>query len=99
MGARRAVPLPVAAAFHCALMQPAQDRLAPDLAALRSGTRVPLVNNVDAAVVTAGADCREGLVRQVSGPVRWRANRSSGWSPRASTRSSSWARAPSCAGS
>ena len=71
-GAKRAVPLPVSAPFHCALMKPAQDRLATDLAALSfADPAVPLVSNVDAEVVTAGAACRDGLVRQVSGPVRW----------------------------
>jgi len=71
-GAKRAVPLPVSAPFHCALMQPAQDRLAPELAALGFGDpRPPLVNNVDAEVVRDGASCRAGLVRQVSGTVRW----------------------------
>jgi [acyl-carrier-protein] S-malonyltransferase len=71
-GARRAVKLPVSAPFHCALMQPAQDRLAADLAALRfADPEPPLVNNVDARVVRDAAGCRDGLVRQVSGPVRW----------------------------
>ena len=71
-GAKRAVKLPVSAPFHCALMKPAQDRLALDLAklALRD-PGVPVVNNVDASVVREGEDCREGLVRQVSGAVRW----------------------------
>jgi [acyl-carrier-protein] S-malonyltransferase len=71
-GARRTVPLPVSAPFHCALMQPAQDRLARDLGALPfPDPTVPLVNNVDAEVVRTGRECREGLVRQVSGSVRW----------------------------
>jgi len=71
-GAKRAVPLPVSAPFHCALMRPAQDRLAADLAALPfPDPSVPLVSNVDAAVVRSGAACRDGLVRQVSGSVRW----------------------------
>jgi len=71
-GARRTVPLPVSAPFHCALMRPAQDRLAQDLAALAlRDPEVPLVNNVDAAVVRTAEACRDGLVRQVSGPVRW----------------------------
>jgi [acyl-carrier-protein] S-malonyltransferase len=71
-GAKRAVRLPVSAPFHCALMKPAQDRLAPELA--RIGFRdpeVPLVNNVDARVVRDAEACRDGLVRQVSGAVRW----------------------------
>jgi [acyl-carrier-protein] S-malonyltransferase len=71
-GAKRAVPLPVSAPFHCALMQPAQERLAPELAALAFSDPVPpLVNNVDAEVIRDGAACRAGLVRQVSGSVRW----------------------------
>jgi [acyl-carrier-protein] S-malonyltransferase len=71
-GAKRAVRLPVSAPFHCALMKPAQDRLAVDLAALAfRDPRVPLVNNVDARVVRDAGSCRDGLVRQVSGAVRW----------------------------
>ena len=71
-GARRTVPLPVSAPFHCALMKPAQDRLARDLALLAfAAPQVPLVNNVDAKVVRSAEDCRDGLVRQVSGTVRW----------------------------
>jgi [acyl-carrier-protein] S-malonyltransferase len=73
-GAKRAVPLPVSAPFHCALMKPAQDRLAPVLAGLRfPDPVVPLVNNVDARPVFTGRECREGLVQQVSAPVRWQA--------------------------
>jgi [acyl-carrier-protein] S-malonyltransferase len=71
-GAKRAVRLPVSAPFHCALMQPAQDRLAADLAGLAfADPRVPLMNNVDAAPARDAAACRDGLVRQVSGAVRW----------------------------
>jgi [acyl-carrier-protein] S-malonyltransferase len=71
-GAKRALKLNVSAPFHCALMKPAQDRLAPELAALAfRDPEVPLVNNVDARVVKSAAECRDGLVRQVSGAVRW----------------------------
>jgi [acyl-carrier-protein] S-malonyltransferase len=53
-------------------MKPAQDRLAPELARIAfHDPGVPLVNNVDARVVRHGEDCRDGLVRQVSGTVRW----------------------------
>jgi [acyl-carrier-protein] S-malonyltransferase len=64
--------LPVSAPFHCALMQPAEDRLAPDLAAagFRDPAR-PIYVNVEAAPVTTAAACRDALVRQVSRPVRW----------------------------
>jgi [acyl-carrier-protein] S-malonyltransferase len=71
-GNKRAIPLPVSAPFHCALMLPAQERLAADLATLAlRDPAVPLVNNVDARVVRSAGECREGLVRQVSGAVRW----------------------------
>jgi [acyl-carrier-protein] S-malonyltransferase len=71
-GAKRAVPLPVSAPFHCALMRPAQDRLEPDLTAVPfRDPDPPLVNNVDAALVRDAGGCRAGLVRQVSGTVRW----------------------------
>jgi [acyl-carrier-protein] S-malonyltransferase len=72
LGAKRVVPLPVSAPFHCALMQPAQDRLAPELRALPvQRPSVPVVANVDAAPKTDGPSAIEALVRQVSAPVRW----------------------------
>jgi [acyl-carrier-protein] S-malonyltransferase len=71
-GAKRAVLLPVSAPFHCALMRPAQDRLAAHLAGVAFAEPVtPLVNNVDARPVRSAAECREALVRQVSAPVLW----------------------------
>src|SRR6185295_19321776 len=73
-GARKAVRLAVSAPFHCALMAPAQECLAADLARVPfRDAQVPLVNNVDARVVWGAGECREGLVRQVSAPVRWQA--------------------------
>ncbi len=72
LGARRAVPLPVSAPFHCALMQPAQDRLDAELRALPvQDPRIPVVANVDAAVKRSSADAIDALVQQVSAPVRW----------------------------
>jgi [acyl-carrier-protein] S-malonyltransferase len=72
LGAKRVVPLPVSAPFHCALMQPAQDRLAPVLRALPvKPPSVPVVANVDAAPKTDGPSAIDALVRQVSAPVRW----------------------------
>jgi len=71
-GARRTILLPVSAPFHCALMAPAQERLAVDLSRIPfRDPAVPLVNNVDARVVRTAKECREGLIRQVSAPVRW----------------------------
>jgi [acyl-carrier-protein] S-malonyltransferase len=71
-GARRAVLLNVSAPFHCALMQSAQERLAQDLEAAQiADPQIPLVNNVDAQVVRSAPAVRDGLKRQVTGPVRW----------------------------
>ena len=71
-GARRAILLNVSAPFHCALMQPAADRLARDLDALAIGAApAPLVNNADAALVSDSERIRDGLKRQVTAPVRW----------------------------
>lgn len=71
-GARRAVLLPVSAPFHCALMRPAQERLAADLARTPfADLACPLVNNVGAREIASGADARQGLIDQVTGSVRW----------------------------
>ena len=71
-GAKKVVMLAVSAPFHCALMQPAQDRLAEDLGQLSfSAASVPVVTNVDAALTTSAEQLREALVRQVTGSVRW----------------------------
>jgi [acyl-carrier-protein] S-malonyltransferase len=71
-GAKRVVRLPVSAPFHCALMEPARERLAPDLRAVAvRDPEVPLVNNVEARVVRTAGECRDGLLRQVSAPVLW----------------------------
>jgi [acyl-carrier-protein] S-malonyltransferase len=71
-GAKRALMLPVSAPFHCALMQPAQDRLADDLAKLALGDmRLPLITNVDAAFIQSPEQARDTLSRQVTGTVQW----------------------------
>jgi [acyl-carrier-protein] S-malonyltransferase len=71
-GAKRAIMLPVSAPFHCALMQPAQDRLAKDLAALEFfRPEKPVIANIDGAVKTEAAESRDALVRQVTGAVQW----------------------------
>ena len=72
LGAKRALPLPVSAPFHCALMRPAEDRLAPQLRALPASTpRIPVVANVDAEPKRDAASAIDALIRQVSSPVRW----------------------------
>jgi [acyl-carrier-protein] S-malonyltransferase len=71
-GAKRAMKLNVSAPFHCALMKPAQDRLAVDLQNVRfADAQTPVVTNVDATAEQNGGKLRDLLVRQVSQPVRW----------------------------
>ncbi len=71
-GAKRVVPLPVSAPFHCRLMRPAAERLREVLATVRfRDLRVPCVTNVDAAPVRTAAEVAEALVRQVAAPIRW----------------------------
>jgi len=71
-GAKRAVMLPVSAPFHSSLMQPAADRLQAALAGLDcKAPAIPVVNNVDVAVVTESAAIKTALVRQAAAPVRW----------------------------
>ena len=70
--AKRVIKLKVSAPFHCALMKPAQDRLATDLEQLNfNEPAMPVVTNVDARPTTAPGELRDALVRQVSAPVRW----------------------------
>jgi [acyl-carrier-protein] S-malonyltransferase len=71
-GAKRAIMLSVSAPFHCSLMKPAQDRLAADLQSLRfQKPGVPIVCNVDAALIEDADRGRDALVRQVTGAVQW----------------------------
>ena len=73
MGAKRAVPLPVSAPFHCPLMQPAADAMAEALAeTVIDAPAVPLYANVTAQAVAAPSTIRTQLVDQVTGMVRWR---------------------------
>ena len=74
LGAKRAIPLSVSAPFHCALMKPAEDRLAPELRALTMhDPAMPVVANVDAEPKRDAKAAIEALIAQVSSPVRWEA--------------------------
>jgi [acyl-carrier-protein] S-malonyltransferase len=72
-GVRRAIPLPVSAPFHCALMQPAADAMAEALAKVAiKRPVVPVVANVLATPIDDPDEIRRRLVEQVTGTVRWR---------------------------
>ncbi|WP_296229438.1 ACP S-malonyltransferase [Ralstonia sp. UBA689] len=71
-GAKRALPLPVSAPFHSSLLKPASDRLREYLAGVTVNTPViPVINNVDVAVVSDPTAIKDALVRQAASPVRW----------------------------
>jgi [acyl-carrier-protein] S-malonyltransferase len=71
-GANRAVMLAVSAPFHCALMQPAQEQLSGALESVAfHDPCFPVASNVDARFMTRGPEVRDGLIRQVTGAVRW----------------------------
>lgn len=71
-GAKRAIPLPVSAPFHCSLMEPAQRQMRVHLdQATFHDLQVPIVNNWQAREITSAEDAREGLYQQIPNPVRW----------------------------
>jgi [acyl-carrier-protein] S-malonyltransferase len=71
-GAKKVVPLQVSAPFHCALMRPAQERLAEVLNKIEvQDPRFPIVSNVTADVTKRGGRERDLLIEQVTAPVRW----------------------------
>ncbi|MBO4121151.1 ACP S-malonyltransferase [Cupriavidus gilardii] len=71
-GAKRALPLPVSAPFHSSLLKPASDRLRERMAGLTfSAPSIPLINNVDVAIVDDPEAIKDALVRQAAAPVRW----------------------------
>jgi [acyl-carrier-protein] S-malonyltransferase len=73
-GAKRATALPVSGPFQCALMRPAQEAFAADLAAVSlREPQIPVVQNVDARVPATVEELREKLLAQISSPVRWTA--------------------------
>jgi [acyl-carrier-protein] S-malonyltransferase len=71
-GAKRALPLPVSAPFHSSLLKPASDQLREYLASVDvQAPAIPVINNVDVAVVNEPAKIKDALVRQAAGAVRW----------------------------
>ena len=71
-GAKRVVLLSVSAPFHCALLQPAQERMAGDLSRVQfHPMEIPVVSNVDAAWLSSPEDARDALTRQITGTVQW----------------------------
>jgi [acyl-carrier-protein] S-malonyltransferase len=73
--APRSVILPVSAPFHCRLMQSAEDKLSSDLDQVEfRDLKFPVITNVDAEVISKGAQARDALKRQVTRPVLWLAS-------------------------
>ncbi len=71
-GAKRALPLPVSAPFHSSLLKPASDRLREYLTDVTFvAPSIPLINNVDVAILNDPAQIKDALVRQAASPVRW----------------------------
>jgi [acyl-carrier-protein] S-malonyltransferase len=71
-GAKRALVLPVSAPFHSSLLQPASIRLRDFMEKLTfAAPALPLINNVDVAIVIVPASNKDSLVRQAASPLRW----------------------------
>lgn len=71
-GAKRALELPVSVPSHCALMQPAAEKLSAILAGINFNVpSIPVINNVNVASVTSAEEIRDALARQLYSPVRW----------------------------
>ena len=71
-GAKRTLPLPVSAPFHCSLMRPAAERLKDRLASVSlHAPSLRVLNNIDVLAESDSARIRDALYRQAFGPVRW----------------------------
>ena len=71
-GAKRTLPLPVSAPFHCALMKPAAEKLRLHLNSISlQAPQIPVINNIDVAQENDPARICDALYRQAFGPVRW----------------------------
>jgi len=71
-GAKRALILPVSVPSHCALMQPAADKLRAYLENVTvSAPQVPVLHNADVVAYSDAVQIKDALVRQLYSPVRW----------------------------
>ncbi|MBU0573072.1 MAG: ACP S-malonyltransferase [Candidatus Margulisiibacteriota bacterium] len=71
-GAKKIIPLPVSAPFHCFLMKPAQEKLALELGRIKiDNAKIPVVANVNAEIETDAGAIKQNLIDQVSGSVKW----------------------------
>ncbi len=71
-GARKVMPLPVSVPSHCDLMKPAAEKLAEELTNVQFNTpQIPLIQNVNAQVVTDIDELKNGLIKQLYSPVLW----------------------------
>ena len=71
-GAKRALPLNVSVPSHCELMRPAAEELAVDLEAIAfSPSRIPVVQNAVATVVSDPEKIKANLISQLYLPVQW----------------------------
>lgn len=71
-GAKRALALPVSAPSHCALMQPAAEKLAEQLSAISmTAPSIPVIHNVNVAATNNPDEIKRLLAEQLYSPVRW----------------------------
>ena len=71
-GAKRAVPLPVSVPSHCALMKPAAEKMAVELANIEVKLpAIPVMQNVDASVPQSVEQLKDNLLAQLYSPVLW----------------------------
>jgi [acyl-carrier-protein] S-malonyltransferase len=71
-GAKRALPLPVSVPSHCALMQPAAEKMRDEMENITfTSPQIPVINNVDVSIETDAQSIKNALIRQLASPVRW----------------------------
>lgn len=71
-GAKRAIPLPVSVPSHCALMRPAAEQMATELASIDiQMPQIPVIQNVDASAAASVEQLKQNLLAQLYSPVLW----------------------------